>query len=162
MLMAKDLIILRSYELRVIGGDFLLCIYQELFCPAELRFNVHELTALEDECLVKIHEVIPFPFIERAEIILQILKERAVEIRSFECIPMLVLPIKMIGYLNILHKALPPRTKVFFIYGYGKAQRPVWRIYPTPIPYCLFVKVLPLFNTNWFALDKRGEPTYWR
>ena len=120
--------------------------------------DVEQFTTFGNKGFIEIHEEIPFLFEERTEIILEILEEGRVEVGGFQCIPMLMLPIGMRADTNVLHQTFSPSSKVALVNRYGQMKRTIRRINGASIADGLLLKVLVLFNENWFARQEMSEP----
>ena len=167
MLVGKNLIVRTEVHgrYRTVGAVCLTvlfcCVALPSISTAYVRLNVEQFATLGNKRFIEVHQECPSLFIHRPEIVLQILKERTVEIGSLQSVPMLMLPVQMVRYAYILHETFAMRREVTLIDRYAEVKFTVRGIYGTPVTYCLLVEVLPLFNENWFALHEVGEPIYW-
>ena len=89
----------------VLGKVFIRFVLREVFVGhADMRANVQEFYHLLRYLHVEIEEKLVFLLVERADVILVILKERAFSVSRQERIPMHVAPVGMVGDTNVLHR----------------------------------------------------------
>jgi len=132
-----------------------------VWATLQVGLNIKKFTALEDECLIEVYEKLPMLFVERAEIILKILKEGRVEVGGLKCIPMLMLPVAMSADANVFHQTLATR-KIAMVNRNGKVKFPVWRVDGTAIANGLLREVLVLLYENRLMSHELCKPTDWR
>ena len=152
MFLLEDLIIRSGAEVGIVGGKTHI-----RFCLRDVWLNVKRLATFLYQSFIEVGEKSPRTLIERAEVVLEILKERGVEVRGFKRIPVLPLPICVGADADVLHDAFP-RHESAAVDRDGEVQRAIGRIDGTTVAEGLFLIVLMLLNENRFARQQMSEP----